>query len=388
MRRSSDRILVSHAGALPPTPALEALLLSGSDDQAEYDSVLPQAVADVVAHQVNLGIDIVNDGELSRRGGFSGYVRERMAGIEQRPLPAGVTPRSVNARDRRLFPGFYEAGLGAGVRRAWRAPAVAGANNPFFVTGPLSYTGNDAITADIERLKSATEGLDVELYLPGIAPGTVEHWLWNDYYKSDEEFLFALADVLHDEFKAITDAGIIVQIDDPDLPDGWQMFPDMTVPEYHRYAELRVDAINHAIRDLPKELIRLHICWGSQHGPHADDIPLTEILDIVLKVNAECLSVEAGNPTHGHEWAVWEDHKLPEGMILMPGVVGHTSDLIEHPELVAQRLIRFANLVGKENVIAGTDCGLGPRVGHGEIAWAKLDSLAKGAQLASARLWG
>jgi 5-methyltetrahydropteroyltriglutamate--homocysteine methyltransferase len=243
------------------------------------------------------------------------------------------------------------------------------------------------IAADIARLKSAAERLDVELYLPGIAPGTVEHWLWNDYYASDEEFLFALADVMHEEFKAITDAGIILQVDDPDLPDGWQMFPDMTVPEYHRYAELRVEAINHAIRGLPEELVRLHICWGSQHGPHADDIPLTEILDTVLKVKAQCLSVEAANPTHEHEWAIWADHKLPDGMILMPGVVGHASDLIEHPELVAQRLIRYANLVGKENVIAGTDCGLAPRVGHGEIAWAKLDSLAKGAALASERLW-
>jgi 5-methyltetrahydropteroyltriglutamate--homocysteine methyltransferase len=165
------------------------------------------------------------------------------------------------------------------------------------------------------------------------------------------------------------------------------MYPDMTVPEYHRYAEMRVDAINHAIRGLPEELVRLHICWGSQHGPHADDIPLTEILDAVFKVNAQCLSVEAANPTHEHEWAVWEDHKLPDGRILMPGVVGHATDLIEHPELVAQRLVRYANLVGKENVIAGTDCGLAPRVGHAEIAWAKLDSLAKGAALASERLW-
>jgi 5-methyltetrahydropteroyltriglutamate--homocysteine methyltransferase len=387
MRRSTDRILVSHAGALPATPELQALRLAGSDDQAEYDKVLPGAVADVVRHQVDLGHDIINDGELSKRGGFSNYIAERMTGMERHPLPDGAKPRSVNARDRRMFPGFYEAGLGTGARRPGRLAPVGNEGNPFFVTEPLSYTGGASIAADIARLKAAAEGLDVELYLPGIAPGTVEHWLWNDYYASDEEFLFALADVLHEEFKAITDAGIILQVDDPDLPDGWQMFPDMTVPEYHRYAELRVEAINHAIRDLPEELVRLHICWGSQHGPHADDIPLTEILDTVLKVKAQCLSVEAANPTHEHEWAIWEDHKLPDGMILMPGVVGHATDLIEHPELVAQRLIRYANLVGKENVIAGTDCGLAPRVGHGEIAWAKLDSLSKGAALASERLW-
>jgi 5-methyltetrahydropteroyltriglutamate--homocysteine methyltransferase len=387
VRHSTDRILISHAGALPPTPELTTLLEAGSDNQADYDKVLPGAVAEVVKHQVAIGHDIINDGELSKRGGFSNYLSERMSGIERPPLPDGAKPRSVNARDRRMFPGFYDAGLGAGARRAGRPAPAANASNPYFVTEPLVYTGAALIAADIARLKAASEGLDVELYLPGIAPGTVEHWLWNDYYASEEEFLFALADVLHEEFKAITDAGIILQVDDPDLPDGWQMFPDMTVSEYHRYAELRVEAINHAIRGLPEELVRLHICWGSQHGPHADDIPLAEILDAVLKVKAQCLSVEAANPTHEHEWVLWEDHKLPEGRILMPGVVGHATDLIEHPELVAQRLVRYAGLVGKENVIAGTDCGLAPRVGHAEIAWAKLDSLAKGAQLASERLW-
>jgi 5-methyltetrahydropteroyltriglutamate--homocysteine methyltransferase len=387
VRHSTDRILVSHAGALPPTPELTTLLEAGSDNQADYDKVLPGAVAEVVEHQVAIGHDIINDGELSKRGGFSNYLSERMSGIERHPLPDGAKPRSVNARDRRMFPGFYDAGLGAGARRAGRSAPAANASNPYFVTEPLVYTGAALIAADIARLKAASEGLDVELYLPGIAPGTVEHWLWNDYYASEEEFLFALADVLHEEFKAITDAGIILQVDDPDLPDGWQMFPDMTVAEYHRYAELRVEAINHAIRGLPEELVRLHICWGSQHGPHADDIPLAEILDAVLKVNAQCLSVEAANPTHEHEWLLWEDHKLPEGRILMPGVVGHATDLIEHPELVAQRLVRYAGLVGKENVIAGTDCGLAPRVGHAEIAWAKLDALATGALLASERLW-
>ena len=234
--------------------------------------------------------------------------------------------------------------------------------------------------ADIERLAVAARGHDgVQAFLPAITPGTVEHWLRNEFYPDQESFLFAIADVLREEYQAIIDAGLILQVDDPDLPDGWQMFPEMTVPEYRRYAALRIEALNYALRGLPEEQVRLHICWGSHHGPHRDDIPLRDLVDLVLTVRAGCYSVEAANPRHEHEWAVWEETALPDGKSLMPGVAGHASDIIEHPELVAQRLIRFARLVGRENVIAGTDCGLGGRVGHPEIVWAKLTDLAAGA---------
>jgi 5-methyltetrahydropteroyltriglutamate--homocysteine methyltransferase len=244
------------------------------------------------------------------------------------------------------------------------------------------------VQRDVANLKAAAAGLDVEPYLPAVTPGTIEHWLFNEYYSSDEELLFAIADAMHEEYREITDAGILLQLDDPDLPDGWQMYPSMDVAEYRRYAELRVEAINRALQGIPEERVRLHICWGSGHGPHTNDVPLRDIVDIVLKVRAGCYSVEAANPRHEHEWRVWEEVKLPEGKSLMPGVVGHATDVVEHPRVVADRLVRYARVVGRENVIAGTDCGIGTRVGHGEIAWAKLASMVQGARMATNELWG
>jgi len=257
-----------------------------------------------------------------------------------------------------------------------------------FCTGPIAYIGQAGVRSDVENLRAAMQSNDAEAYLPAIAPGTIEHWLVNEHYRSEEEFLFAIADAMHEEYKAITDAGFILQIDDPDLPDAWQVFPEMSVTDYRKYAEVRVEAINHGLRGLPESQVRLHVCWGSGHGPHRNDIPLRDIVDIILKVRAECVSIEASNPVHEHEWRVWEDVKLPDGKSLMPGVVGHVTDLIEHPRLVADRLVRYAKLVGRENVIAGTDCGIGSRVSHPEIAWAKLDALAEGARLATKELWG
>jgi 5-methyltetrahydropteroyltriglutamate--homocysteine methyltransferase len=221
----------------------------------------------------------------------------------------------------------------------------------------------------------------------GHHPGTIEHWLWNDHYKTDEEFLCAIAEVMREEYKLIVDSGLVLQLDDPDLPDGWQMYPAMSVADYRKYAQLRVEALNHALRDLPIDRVRFHTCWGSSHGPHRNDIPLRDIVDLIVSVHAECISIEASNPRHEHDWTVWESVRLPEGKSLMPGVVGHCTDLIEDPELVAFRLERYAKLVGRENVIAGTDCGLGQRVGHPEIAWAKLKASAEGAQIASKKLW-
>lgn len=392
MRRSTERIIVSHAGTLPRPDELQQLLVGGDATKEAFEQAVPAAIAEVVKKQADIGITVVNDGEYSKRGGFLGYVRDRMTGFEARPELAGH-PRDagVTGRDRRDFPGFYAAGLGMfnfGNNRN-TSPVTGFDPGPFVATGPLTYVGQAGVARDIARLKAACEGLDVEPYLPAVAPGTIEHWLWRgDAYPDDESFLFAIADVMHEEYQAITDAGVVLQIDDPDLPDGWQMFPDMSVPDYRKYAELRVEAQNHALSGIDESLVRLHVCWGSQHGPHRDDIPLRDIIDLIFKVNAECYSIEAANPRHEWEWRVFEDVDLPEGKSLMPGVVGHYTDLIEHPQTVADRLVRYAHLVGKENVIAGTDCGIGSRVGHAEIAWAKLEDMVKGAALATDRLWG
>ena len=380
MSRSTERILVSHAGTLPRPESFAPVFADAADD--ELKRALPDAVRDVVRRQAELGIDIVNDGEFSKRGGFSGYVRNRISGIEQRQFPAGEGPRAhdVTARDRRDFPGAFAAGVGP-----FRGGGTA--NQPFFCVEPLKYIGQATVQNDIANLKAACAGLNVQPYLPAIAPGTVEHWLWNEHYPDTESFLMAIADALHDEYKAITDAGVLLQIDDPDLPDGWQMYPEMGVGDYRKYAELRVAAINRALEGIPEDRVRLHICWGSGHGPHKNDIPLSDIVDVVLQVRAQCFSVEAANPRHEYEWHVWETTKLPSGKTLMPGAVGHASNVVEHPETVADRLVRYAKVVGRENVIAGTDCGIGTRVGHPEIAWAKLEALVEGARIATRQLW-
>jgi len=374
MRRSTNRILVSHAGTLP-RPANE--------------QDLSAAVKQVVRKQVEVGIDIVNDGELSKSN-FTNYVRERLQGIEPADptTAAQLPPRNINARDLREFPEFFASGGGGFGRNRPGIPPIAGRPSPMVVTGPLTYVGQATVETDIANLKAAVEGQDVDAFLPAIAPGTVEHWLHNRYYKTDEEYVFALADALHQEYQAITRAGLNLQIDDPDLPDGWQMFPEMSVADYRGYAELRVEAINHALRDVPEEQVRLHVCWGSGLGPHRNDIALMDIIDIILKVKASVYSFEAANPRHQHEWRVWQDVKLPAGKSLMPGVIGHATDIVEHPRLVADRLIQYAHLVGKENVVAGTDCGVGSRVWNGEIAWAKFSAMAEGARIASKELWG
>jgi 5-methyltetrahydropteroyltriglutamate--homocysteine methyltransferase len=285
--------------------------------------------------------------------------------------------RNVTARDRLLFPGTFAKGLGGFNRPTPKLVAVE----------PIRYVGQAKVARDIANLKAATADLDVEPYLPAVTPGTIEHWLFNEHYASDEELLFAIADAIGEEYRAITDAGLLLQLDDPDLPDGWQMFPEMSVDEYRRYAQLRVEALNHALRGIPKSQIRLHVCWGSGHGPHAADIELQHIIDLVLKVPAGCISFEAANGRHEHEWRVWRDAGVPDDVVMMPGVVGHASDIIEHARLVADRIERYAEIFGRERVIAGTDCGLAIRVGHAEITWAKLKALSEGAKIASEELW-
>jgi 5-methyltetrahydropteroyltriglutamate--homocysteine methyltransferase len=373
MRRSNQRILVSHAGTLARPDAQD----------------LPSGVKEVVRRQAQVGIDIVNDGELSKSN-FTNYVRDRLGGITPAPQDADLPPRNINARDMREFPEFFRTGGGGFGRNRPGTPGIPVAFlQRMVVSGPITYVGQATTATDIANLKSAIDspGLDVEGFLPAVAPGTVEHWLYNQHYASDEEFLFALADALHYEYKAITDSGLNLQIDDPDLPDGWQMFPEMSVADYQRYATVRVDALNHALRDIPEEQIRLHVCWGSGLGPHQNDIDLRDIIGVILRVKASVYSIEAANPRHQHEWRVFEEVKLPEGKSLMPGVIGHATDIIEHPRLVADRLIQYAGLLGKENVVAGTDCGVGSRVWNGEIGWAKFAAMAEGARIASAELW-
>jgi 5-methyltetrahydropteroyltriglutamate--homocysteine methyltransferase len=384
MKRSTDHILVSHAGNLPRPADLQALVEGGPAKRHEFSQRLPSAVSEVVKRQAEIGIDVVNDGELSKIGGFSNYVQDRLGGLEQRT--SDLPPMNVSARDRLEFPGFYAAGLG-GFGASRRIPGTRAPEEAVFCVGPVTYIGQDNVQADIRNFKAALQGLDVEAYMPAIAPGTIEHWLHNEHYPTEEEFLFAVAEAMHEEYKAITDAGFILQIDDPDLADAWQVYPEMSVPEYRKYAEARVEALNHALQGIPEDQVRLHVCWGSGHGPHRNDIPLSDIVDIILKVRAACYSVEASNPRHDHEWRIWQDTKLPEGKSLMPGVVGHVSDIIEHPRLIADRLVRYAKILGRENVQAGTDCGIGSRVGHSEIAWAKLQALVEGARLATKELW-
>jgi 5-methyltetrahydropteroyltriglutamate--homocysteine methyltransferase len=388
MRRSTDRILVSHAGTVPRPDYLQVLHDAGPERRAEFLEQLPRAVADVVKQQVQAGIDVVNDGELSKLN-FSHYARERLGGLEAPSTDFKPSARSIVARDALEFPDFHASG-GGRARRAQTLgrPFQGNANPTIMCTGPLTYIGRPATELDIQNLLAAVKDLDVEAFLPAVAPGTIEHWLFNAHYNSDEELLFAIADAMHEEYKLITDAGLNLQIDDPDLPDGWQMFPEMSVDDYRRYAQVRVEALNHALRGIPQERVRLHICWGSGHGPHKNDIPLEHIVDIVLDVKAQVYSIEAANPRHAHEWRVWQHVALPEGKSLMPGVIGHATDIVEHPRHVADRLLRYADLVGKENVIAGTDCGVGSRVWNAEIAWAKFEAMAEGARIASLELWG
>jgi 5-methyltetrahydropteroyltriglutamate--homocysteine methyltransferase len=385
LRRSTDRILSSNAGSLPFTERLQDLYGLGEAGRVDYVAALPEAVAEIVRQQAEIGLDVVNDGEFSKREGFQMYAPTRLTGIERHPRKEGqrASHAGVTGRDQKSFPAYF--GRGGNTPSRPRSSGQPGAD-PYFCVGPISYAGGETIRADIAALQSAVSGLDIEPYLPVVSPSNIEHWLWNEYYPDDEAMLFALADALHDEYHPIADAGIIVQVDNPDIADGWQMYPEMDYEEYRRYAEIRVEAINHALRGIPPELVRMHVCWGSTRGPHQNDIPLAEIAELILKVNAQCYSIEAANPRHEHEWRVWEDVELPDDKILMPGVVSHVSDHIEHPELVAWRLELFANCIGRENLIAGTDCGM-VRATPAEVCWAKLASLTEGARLASERLW-
>ena len=403
MRSSSTHILTSHAGSLPrPEHLIEANRAraagEASDEQA-FQAQLRAAVIDVVRQQKDLGIDIPGDGEFGKAmghkinyGAWWSYSFQRLGGLEltgsslwdmppRRRQPGEVVLTSFgDRRDREKFRAAYtdpESGVSTGPRPT-RFPVC---------TGPLTYAGHAAIAADIANFKAglAAAGL-TEGFMTSVAPGSLSR-IGNKYYRTEEEFLFACADAMREEYKAIVDAGLILQLDDPAIAENWDMInPEPTVEEYRKFSMRRVEALNHAIKGMPRDRIRFHLCWGSWHGPHTTDIPMRDIVDVMLAVQCQAYSFEAGNVRHEHEWRVWQEVKLPDEKLVLPGVVSHATNVVEHPELVADRILRFASLVGRERVIAATDCGLGGRV-HPQIAWAKLETLAQGAALASRQLW-
>jgi 5-methyltetrahydropteroyltriglutamate--homocysteine methyltransferase len=383
MKRSTDRILTTHAGRLTGssdvTAARTAMLTGSSADREKFRASVRTSMTEVIKKQADSGLDIISDGELGKFNGIA-YYGQRMTGISSRPPAEGeVVSRNLNTNERREFAEFY-GDLGRGQRPPER----------MVCSGPISYKGHDEVRGDIEAFKTSLKGANVpheEAFMCVLAPGWIEHYLFNEYYKTDEEFLFAIADAMKEEYKAIIDAGFLLQLDDPAIVSKYDMIvPNPSIPDYRKIADVRVEALNHALKDLPEDRIRYHVCWGSWHGPHTHDLPLRDIVDLVLKVKAGAYSVEAGNPRHEHEWKVWKDTKLPEGKMLIPGVVSHASNVVEHPELVADRIVQYAGVVGRENVIAGTDCGMGGRI-HMQVGWAKLKALSEGAAQASKQLW-
>ena len=385
MERSTDRILTTHVGSLArPVDLLDlmkAKVNGASYTEEDYARRISAAVAEVVGKQVESGIDIVTDGEQSKLG-FSAYVSERLAGYEARP---GAIDSAEFSQEVATFPEYYERYFG----EAMHGGAVAKIN-PVVCIGPVSYKGIDALNKDIANLKAAVAGVDkVDVFMPAVAPGGVGG---NEYYPTEGEYLQAVGEAMRTEYKAIVDAGFIVQIDDPWMTvvrgDG-----SLSLADRLRKIELSVEVLNHSLRGIPPEQVRLHTCYGINEGPRIHDAALKDIVGIMLKVNAGAYSFEAANPRHEHEYHVWEDVKLPEGKLIIPGMVAHASNIVEHPELICERIVRFANIVGRENVIAGTDCGFStqatytPEV-HPTVVWAKFQAIAAGAQLATKQLWG
>ncbi|MDE2285414.1 MAG: cobalamin-independent methionine synthase II family protein [Hyphomicrobiales bacterium] len=385
MPASPDRILTTHVGSLVRPAELaryiEAIDEGASVDQGAFDRCLSAAVNAVVARQQTTGIDIVSDGEYGKFRSWSFYVLDRLAGIEERAIE---TPRGAG-RDQQMFADFY-AEYFPTQKLPKRGTVVC--------VGPLAYKGQAALQKDIAIFKAALKDATVSgAFLPVVAPASAVPRHTNEYYKDDEEFLFKLAEALREEYKTIIDAGLLVQIDDAFLPYMYDVaFAADDLAGYRKWAAVRIAALNHALEGLPAERIRYHICWGSFNTPHVTDVPLNDIVDLVLEVKAGAYCIEMANPRHEHEWRVWEKTKLPAGKMLIPGLISHATNVVEHPELVAQRLTRLAKLVGRENVMGGTDCGFAqtPHVRrvHPSIMWAKLAALAEGARLASAELWG
>jgi 5-methyltetrahydropteroyltriglutamate--homocysteine methyltransferase len=374
MRRSSQRILTTHVGSLP--------LLERSE--GDPPNQLRRSVERVVQRQRAVGIDIVNEGEYTKGGDWLSFAETRFRGFEERPRPPEELPLIARGRDREEFADFYTYATDRGT--LFYAPGEQiRTRRPYWVcTAPVEYSGQADLQREIALLTDAAGTEDV--FLTSTAPASLEVYRRNDYYASDEEYVYAIAEAMRVEYTAIVDAGVILQVDDAWLPALWDRIGmQMGLEAFRRRCIVRVEALNHALRGLPVEQIRYHLCWGSWHGPHVYDLELRHIVDIMLMVNAGAYLVEGANARHEHEWQVWESVALPPDRILIPGVVTHSTDVVEHPDLVAQRVQRFAGALGREQVIAGADCGFGGR-SHPQIAWAKLQSLVDGARLASERL--
>jgi 5-methyltetrahydropteroyltriglutamate--homocysteine methyltransferase len=368
---------------------------------ASDDRLHPQlhaAVGDIVRRQTQSGIDVVNDGEYGKAmrsamdfGAWWSYVYPRVEGFELREEHAkkGRAAWTSGSKERKDFAEFYAAEASAAASAARQSGSSTATLYGLTCTAPIRYVGHAAIKRDIDNLTAAVHAVTKveDVFMTAVSPATLQI-LPNAYYKSAEDYTIALAEAIREEYQAIVDAGFILQIDDPALVDiyDWWFSMNGDIAGYRKWAAFQVEALNHALQGMPEDRVRFHICWGSWHGPHRGDVELKDMVDLLLKVRAQGYSVEAGNVRHEHEWKVWRDTKLPAGKVLIPGVVSHATNVLEHPDLVADRIVRFANTVGRENVIASTDCGLGGRV-HPQIAWAKLQALAEGARLATKQLW-
>ena len=393
MKRSSNRILTTHTGSLPRPPDLVAALnakeLGESFDRAAFDARIRRAIAEIVRRQADVDIDIVGDGEHSKVN-WMAYARARLSGLAEIDSP--VRFRGAT-RDSLAFPQTYEdmrvmlaARSGALMAKRTVRPKAQ------VCVGPIAYVGEAELAADIENLKSALKDVPTEeAFMTAISPSNLELYYENRHYASDEEYLAALAEAMRVEYKAIVDAGFVLQIDDPRMATHYNRAIDASIEDCRRFIALRVEAVNHALRGIAPERVRFHTCYSVNIAPRAHDFELRHFADLMLRVNAGAYVIEAANPRHEHEWVVWRDVKLPDDKVLVPGVVSHCIHLVEHPELVAQRIVRFADVVGRERVIAGTDCGFGTSGAgdemHPEVAWAKLRALLEGARLASERLW-
>ncbi|MCH7842397.1 MAG: cobalamin-independent methionine synthase II family protein [Chloroflexi bacterium] len=381
MRRSETRILTTHTGSLPRSPELQELLRSRLDpkggEEEEFLAGVKDGVADVVAKQAAIGIDVINDGEQGRVQ-YATYVKDRLTGFDGEQV--------LRARPRLDLLDFPEFAAQGGVSSSATIPWPA-------CTGPIAWKDQDAVRRDIQRLQAATAGVESEeVFMTAASPGVIANFLHNEHYPSDEAYLYALAEVMKDDYKAIVESGLLLQIDCPDLAmTRITQFSHLSQEEFIKIVEMHVEVLRYALAGISPDRMRLHLCWGNTEGPHHYDVPLKEIINIVLKVPVGAISFEGANPRHAHEWKVWQDVKLPDGKIIIPGVLDTTTNFIEHPELIAERIVRYAGVVGKENMMVGSDCGFGTsawgRRVESRIAWAKLESMVEGARLASQELW-
>ncbi len=388
MKRSTDRILTSHVGSLIRPPELIEFLRAQQErrpvDAAAFDACLKQSVKDIVRRQAEAGIDVVSDGEFGKTISWSQYALERLTGFERRPMKGGTNPFARGA-DRTRFAEFY-AELDARDTPATQSESVC--------VGAITYSGQAALQRDIDNFKAALAGANVvEGFLPVAAPASVIPDRKNEFYANDDDCLAAIAEAMRTEYRMIVDAGLLVQLDDARTAVTYdRMVPPASFLDYRRWVAKYVEVVNHALEGIPEDRVRYHVCWGSWPGPHTTDVPLKDIVDLILKMRVGAYVIEGANPRHEHEWKVWQEVKLPPGKALMPGVISHATNIVEHPELVSERIVRYARVVGRENVIAGTDCGFAQspmyRRVHPSIMWAKLEALAEGARLATKELWG